>query len=86
MQEYYLDQDSYIAAARSFWAPNSRNGVMQDTRSSDGAIIRFEPSTGYVGVMQEGSISTFFRLTSQIEGVSDAQAQVTWFLNSIDGW
>ncbi len=52
--------DSYVSAAKSFWSPAMREGALQGTRA-DGSILRFEPSTGYFGVMRNGKINTFFR-------------------------
>lgn len=56
----FTSLDSYVSAARSFWAPSAREGILQGTRA-DGSILRFEPSTGYFGVMRNGRINTFFR-------------------------
>lgn len=64
--------DSYVSAARSFWAPSARGGILQGTRA-DGSILRFEPATGYFGVMRNGKINTFFRPSG------DAAAQLEYF-------
>ncbi|MFM2482558.1 RHS repeat-associated core domain-containing protein [Celerinatantimonas sp. YJH-8] len=64
--------DDYLGAARSFWAPNARSGIVQGTRA-DGSILRFEPSSGYFGVMRNGKINTFFRPDG------DAAARLKYF-------
>jgi hypothetical protein len=56
----FSTKHEYIAGARSFFSPAMRNGVLQGARSN-GDIVRFEPSTGYFGIMRSGKISTFFK-------------------------
>ncbi len=56
----FASYDAYVGAASSFWSPSARKGILEGTRA-DGSILRFEPSTGYFGVMRNGKISTFFR-------------------------
>lgn len=49
----------YVGAARSFFS-GPGTGILEGTRA-DGALVRFDPATGYFGVMRNGAISTFFR-------------------------
>ncbi|MFL1418953.1 hemagglutinin repeat-containing protein [Pseudomonas fildesensis] len=72
----FTSLDSYVSAARSFWSPAARGGVMQGTRA-DGSMLRFEPSTGYFGVMRGGKINTFFRPGG------DAAAQLKYFKDQL---
>ncbi|WDE06523.1 hypothetical protein SG34_006280 [Thalassomonas viridans] len=72
----FTSYDAYISAARSFWSPSVRSGVLQGTRA-DGSILRFEQSTGYFGVMRNGKISTFFRPDG------DAAAQLKYFKDQL---
>ncbi|MCK9739618.1 hypothetical protein [Pseudomonas syringae] len=68
--------DSYVSAARSFWSPAARGGVLQRTRTDD-SMLRFEPSTEHFGVMREGKINTFFRPSG------DAAAQLKYFKDQL---
>ncbi|MEX5533295.1 RHS repeat-associated core domain-containing protein, partial [Pseudomonas syringae] len=72
----FTSLDSYVSAARSFWSPAARGGVLQGTRA-DGSMLRLEPSTGYFGVMRGGKINTFFRPSG------DAAAQLKYFKDQL---
>ena len=72
----FISYDSYVSAARSFWAPSTRAGIHQGIRA-DGSVLRFEPSTGYFGVMRNGKINTFFRPDG------DAAARLKYFKDQL---
>ncbi|WP_241088464.1 filamentous hemagglutinin N-terminal domain-containing protein [Pseudomonas viridiflava] len=72
----FTSLDSYVSAARSFWSPSARSGIQQGVRA-DGSTLRFEPSTGYFGVMRNGKINTFFRPDG------DAAAQLKYFKDQL---
>lgn len=67
----------YIDAARSFLSGPAADGVMQVIRAS-GDLVRFDPSTGYFGVLSSDQvIRTFFRPDG-----NEAQ-QLQYFLEQI---
>ncbi|ODJ94837.1 hypothetical protein BB779_16465 [Pseudomonas viridiflava] len=72
----FTSLDSYVSAARSFWSPSARSGFQQGLRA-DGSTLRFEPSTGYFGVMRNGKMNTFFRPDG------DAAAQLKYFKDQL---
>ncbi|WP_165547438.1 RHS repeat-associated core domain-containing protein [Kribbella sindirgiensis] len=57
-----LDYQTYRRRARLFMGGGAQPGTIEGVRSSDGAVIRLDPSTGYFGVRsRDGIIRTFFR-------------------------
>jgi filamentous hemagglutinin len=54
------DLQEYRSAARWFMGGGARPGSIEGLRS-DGALIRFDPRSGYLGVRKNGAILTFFR-------------------------
>jgi filamentous hemagglutinin len=61
----------YRNAAQEFMPRPSGDGFLEGIRPKDGAIVRFDPSTGYFGAMPNGIIRTFFR--------PDFAAQMNYF-------
>ncbi len=63
MPEYDTDDgfDRYVADSKALMCPDScPAGVREGTRS-DGTLIRYEPSTGKLGMKRNGKIVSYFR-------------------------
>ncbi|WP_152364023.1 DUF6531 domain-containing protein [Microlunatus speluncae] len=58
----FANPAEYRTAARGFMGGGLRDGAIEGVRQSDGALVRFEQSTGYFGARSsDGVIRTFFR-------------------------